>query len=175
MPKTPKILLVFLALVAAVSLLIGCSNTNDKQPSTENNSNNDSLETTTDRDLAATYSLDTDKITVWYCGEDSFFYRAFEITDPAEIQQMIAAVDLAAWEISQNNYTGFEHYWIQFGDNSTIAIYQEVPYGYITKTIPEKNSHYLENDSLVHYDMPEQLLTTLVDFIEKYRPGVRPQ
>ncbi|MGI6361053.1 MAG: hypothetical protein ACOX05_01940 [Bacillota bacterium] len=169
MPKTPKILLVFLALVAAVSLLIGCSNT------TANDQTDQQPTGTEEVDLASTYDLNTDKITIWFMGEDAILKQAFEITDPAEVQQMIESVDFSNWKfvpMEEGRYTGIPYYWVQFGDKTTISTYYEVPYGYVFLGPPGKNEKL--NPDNGPYHMPQEFLDTLLEFVEKYQPEILP-
>jgi hypothetical protein len=164
MSKITKIFTIFLTATLTLTLLAGCHN---------------SGQTATDEvNLAAIYDLDVDKITVWHMeGEfglpedDGGYTIAFEITDPADIQKMIQSVDFPSWEKTEVVYEGVISFYIQFADTATIATYGNEPYGYIGQGAPAKNGKLPDNGKESgYYFMPESILATLNEMIEKYRP-----
>jgi hypothetical protein len=170
--RITKILILSLTALLTLTLLAGCDN------SEKNNH-----PTSDDIDLASTYSLNTDKITVWSFTFDSSlpedeggeggYTIAFEITDPADIQKMIESVDFTSWEKTEVVYEGVISFYIQFADTATIATYGDAPYGYIGQGAPAKNGKLPDNGKESgYYFMPESILTTLNEMIEKYRPDL---
>ncbi|MGI6361050.1 MAG: hypothetical protein ACOX05_01925 [Bacillota bacterium] len=168
MTRITKIFTIFLTATLTLTLLAGCHN---------------SGQTATDEvDLAAIYDLNVDKITVWYLEgeiglpEDTGGYtKAFEITDPTDVQKMIESVDFTSWEKPDGVGEGIPAYYIQFGDNAIISTYGESPYGDIAQGAFFQDGKLVANkDVKSHgpYDMPENLLTTLNEMIEKYRPDL---
>ncbi|MGI6361051.1 MAG: hypothetical protein ACOX05_01930 [Bacillota bacterium] len=156
MSKITKILILSLTALLTLTLLAGCHN---------------SGQTATDEvNLEAIYDLDVDKITVWRMVDNT---QTFEITDPTDVQKMINAVDFPAWQKTENMIEGPYAYFIQFGDNATITMSNDRPYGDICKGTVNPDGTMSNNDGTEGhgpYYMPENLLTTLNEMIEKYRP-----
>ncbi|MGI6360994.1 MAG: hypothetical protein ACOX05_01645 [Bacillota bacterium] len=180
MLKLHKILIISLTLMTGMFLLIGCdaNNTDNNQAPSATTTNQTSSE---EVDLISTYSLSTDKISIWYLeGEiglpedDGGYTVAFEITDASDIEKMMQSVDFNSWQKAAQKASGQISYYIQFGDNGTIGIIDEEAFGYIGKGSVAKNgslSDY-EGEGLGDgpYHMSQTLPDTLKEMIEKYQP-----
>jgi hypothetical protein len=173
MSKLVKILMLSLTLLLTLTSLVGCSNS--KQPEETTNVEPQVVE---EVDLATTYDLtNIDKVSVWYLGtvDNGGYTLAFEITDSADIQKMIEAVDFPSWEKNDEVYSGVIEYYIQFNDAATIATYGETPYGFIGQGAVEKDGKMVKSDGsevIVHgdYNMPRSILDAINVMIEKYKP-----
>ncbi|MGI6360999.1 MAG: hypothetical protein ACOX05_01670 [Bacillota bacterium] len=185
MTKITKILVLSLSFLLVVSLLAGCGDNN--VTSSDNNMTKKTAALANIFDLS-----DVQKITVWKYGSEENepvnydpYFKAFEITNSADIDKMVEAVDFNSWEGAYGKSMGITEYYIQFDDK---MLYLETwngeqgPYLYggisdgnagIEKNgaaIPLKNPDDFAVTSSGPYIMPYGIYTTLQEMIEKYAP-----
>lgn len=165
--------MISLAMFLSFTLLAGCSTREDPEQAT----NNEPADAVT-IDLASRYDLSVvDKITIRYFG--SIDEPSFEITDSADIEKMIKAVDFALWQETEVAAAD-TIYHIEFGDEIIISFSTRTSkgqplYGSIEQYESDENGDLVavdpsEGTLMKYYNMPYGIYTTLQEMIEKYAP-----
>ncbi len=140
-----------LILMLCGTIMFGCA---DKQME-ENNS------------LAEKYSLETDCIEIYIGSPTS---EIIKITDTDDIKALQKTVSFDDWTYvdPQNGevLAGIESIFVKFNDSTTIAMYNDVPYGLIGNGTPDENGALNNTDA--YYTFPQEFLDTVLQMIDKY-------
>ena len=155
-----------LILFLLLSCLCCCALTACGENQTESNQPENNPEPqSTEAYLTEKYSLDSDEINIYLLGSS----EPITITNKQDIQMLQDSIQFATWQKAtpENEYDGIETIFIQFNDQTTIAIYNDIAYGRLGKGTPDENGGLANSDA--YYYMNQELLETVLQMIEKYR------
>ena len=122
-----------------------------------------------DDSLSAKYPLESEKVVIYMIPGDGTV-NSIEITDGADIKILQESVDFSSWQqvSAEDAYAGMTYYYINFNDSTTIAMYEDVPFGFIGSGIPDGNGNLSEGDSMGNMKMSESFLQTVLQMVDKY-------
>ena len=121
-------------------------------------------DTVIDNNLQDIYSLDSDEIKIYIENGDRF--DSITIDNPEDIRILQKSVQFNLWKYSKADYNGIDKFYVVFNNNTTIALYEEIPYGRLGEGIPDELGNIL--NSTVYFDIPSDFLLSIKQMIEKY-------
>ena len=114
--------------------------------------------------LSKKYPLDSDEIKIYIENGDRF--DSIAIDNPEDIRILQKSVQFNLWKYSKADYNGIDKFYVVFNNNTTIALYEEIPYGRLGEGIPDELGNIL--NSTVYFDIPSDFLLSIKQMIEKY-------
>ena len=121
-------------------------------------------DTVIDNNLQDIYSLDSDEIKIYIENGDRF--DSITIDNPEDIRILQKSVQFNLWKYSKADYNGIDKFYVVFNNNTTIALYEEIPYGRLGEGIPDELGNIL--NSTVYFDISSDFLLSIKQMIEKY-------
>lgn len=145
-----------LIVIFALGILSGCS---DKQV-------NENDIVTDINSLMEKYSLESDSVRIYMLHNS----KPILITNTKDIELLQNAVQFINWKYinpkSGQTYDGNETIFVKFNDSTTVAMYDDIPYGLLGKGSPDELGNISNIDA--YYTFPQEFLDTVLQMIEKY-------
>lgn len=154
--KSKKYLPIIFGCILILAILPGCS---------ENQVNENGM-IPGDNSLMEKYSLESESIEIYMLGSQ----KPIIINDSQDIQLLQDTVSFDNWRYidpkSGQTYEGIESIFVKFNDSTTIAMYNDIPYGLLGKGSPDELGNISNIDA--YYTFPQEFLDTVLQMIEKY-------
>ena len=145
-----------LAIILISSIIVGCS---DKQSDGYNTIAYNNF-------LVEKYSLESNCIEIYFLDNP----EPIVITDTKDIDLLKKTVQFINWEYidprSGDTYQGIENIFVKFNDDTTVAMYDDIPYGLLGQGSPDELGNISNIDA--YYTFPQEFLDTVLQMIEKY-------
>ena len=170
-----KFLILLLAVVCCLALF-GCQNSAADNENKENNGISDVSEDewnaeadeidgqAVDKYLEEHYPLDGNEVVIYYNNSGA---TPIVTTDEADVKALQNSVKYSEWiKYNHTQYDGIVSYYIQFNDKTTIATYDDIPYGMIGHETPGELGNLQNVEG--HLRMNEEFLKTVQNMFAKY-------
>lgn len=151
--KVKNYCIFFILIMLFLVVLVGCSEHKEFENNVSHNA----------KSLAEQYNIESSSIKIYRLG----FQEPIVISDEQDVQKLINDVDFDNWKyIDHEQYEGVESIFVKFNDSTTIAMYDDVPYGLIGQGSPDELGNLQNCDA--YYTFPQEFLDTVLQMIEKY-------
>ena len=118
--------------------------------------------------LSKKYPLDSEEVNIYIYGT----YYPTVITDETAIKELQDSVDFNSWVFvvpgGPQEVLGGEAYYVKFNEQTTIAIYDDLAYGYIGHGTPTQDLFNIE-DGEAYFNMNDEFLQKVIELNDKYR------